>query len=202
VTVRRLLAVLLATLALLGACGLTEDSGPQAIAPENLPPDLLDPDPATSTSTAQPSGTDLGKLYFLDEVRGEMRLVEVQRRVADSTDPGDVLFALFAQPTEEEADQGRVTSIPPDTRLLAVPVLNEDTHELVLDLSSEFLSVEGPGGPQAFAQIVWTATELDGVDKVRFLVDGEEISALDAEGAEQDGPVDRSDYTTLKPVSP
>jgi spore germination protein GerM len=199
VSIRRLLIVLLAVLVPLGACGLTEDDGPQAIAPENLPPDLLDPTPGTSTSIPQPSGTDVVHVYFLDQSRGEVRLAEVQRTVADGADPGDRLAALFAQPTEEEADQGLVTSIPADTRLLAMPALDEDTHELVLDLSSEFLSIEGPGGPQAFAQIVWTVMELDGVRQVRFLVDGDEISALDAEGAEQVGPVDRSDYSTFAP---
>jgi spore germination protein GerM len=200
VTVRRLLAALLATLALLGACGLTEDDGPQAIAPENLPPDLLDPDPGTSTSTTlTPAGTDLVRVFYLEEVRGEVRLAEVKRKVADRADPGDRLVALFAQPTEPEADRGLVTSIPADTRLRAMPVLDEETSELVLDLSSELLSIEGPELSKAFAQIVWTVTELDSVDQVRFLVDGKEVSALDAGGAEQDGPVDRSDYNTFRP---
>jgi spore germination protein GerM len=200
VTSRRLLAVLLAPLALLGACGLTEDDGPKAIAPENLPPDLLDPDPGTSTTISEPTGTDAVSVFFLEEVRGEVRLVEAKRKVADRADPGDRLVALFAQPTEDEAAKGTVTSIPADTRLRAMPVLNEETGELVLDLSSEFLSIEGPELPKAFAQIVWTVTEREGVDQVRFLVDGEAIRAQDADGAEQDGPVSRTNYLSLRPV--
>ena len=97
------------------------------------------------------------------------------------------MVALLAQPTEEEAADGITTTIPADTTLRAVPVLNEETGELVIDLSSEFLSIEGPELAKAFAQIVWTVTEVDGVRQVRFLVDGEEIRAQDAEGAEKDG---------------
>ena len=199
-TRRRLLAVVLALPLLLGACGLTEDDGPNAIAPENLPPDLLDPNPGTSTTVADAPGSDLVSVWFLEEVRGEVRLVEVQRSVQDRADPGDRLVALFQQPTEEEAAGGIVTSIPADTTLRAMPVLDEETSELVLDLSSEFLSIEGPEVPKAFAQIVWSVTDLDGVRRVRFLVDGEEIPALDAVGAEQPGPVSRANYTALAPA--
>ena len=84
----------------------------------------------------------------------------MERQVADPTDPGDRLVALLAQPSEDEAAKGLTTSIPADTTLRAMPVLNEETGELVIDLSSEFLSIEGPELPKAFAQIVWTVTEL------------------------------------------
>jgi spore germination protein GerM len=196
---RRLLLALLAVLALVGACGLSEDDGPQAIAPENVPRDLLDPNPEASTTPPAGPGT-LVSMFLLEEVRDQVRLVEVQRKVTDPADPGDRLVALFAQPTDQEADAGLVTSIPAETRLRAMPVLNEETSELVLDLSSEFLSIEGPELPKAFAQIVWTVTLLDGVREVRFLVDGEEIRAQDADGAEQEGAVDRSHYRALAPV--
>jgi spore germination protein GerM len=196
---RRLLVALLAVLALAaGGCGLSEDGDPNAIAPENLPPDLLDPTPDTSTTISQQPGTSVG-VYLLEEAGDEVRLVEVPRDVADESDPGDRLGALFAQPSEQEATAGLITSIPADTMLRAMPVLNEETSELVLDLSSEFLSIEGPELPKAFAQIVWTVTLLDGVRQVRFLVDGEAIRAQDADGAEQEDAVTRADYNALAP---
>ena len=71
--------------------------------------------------------------------------------------------------------------------------------ELVIDLSSEFLSIEGPELAKAFAQMVWTVTEVDAVDQVRFLVDGEPIRAQNAEGAEKDGAVMRRDYIIIAP---
>ena len=47
--------------------------------------------------------------------------------------------------------------------------------------------------------MVWTVTEVDAVDQVRFLVDGEPIRAQNAEGAEKDGAVMRRDYIILAP---
>ena len=196
---RRLLLALLAVLALVGGCGLSEDSEPNAIAPEDLPPDLLDPNPDTSTTISELPGTSVS-VFLLEEVDDDIRLVEVQRTVADRNDPGDRLVALFAQPSEEEAASGLIASIPAEMMRRAMPVLHEETSELVLDLSSEFLSIEGPELPKAFAQIVWTVTLLDGVREVRFLVDGEEIRAQDANGAEQADTVTRADYNALAPA--
>jgi spore germination protein GerM len=197
--IRRLLVTLLVLLAAATGCGLDEDGSPQAIAPENLPPDLLDPDAGTSTTLAGAPGTESISVFLLRGVDGEVRLAEVERTVADRVDPGDRLAALFAPPSEEEAADGLVTSIPADTTLRAMPVLDEASNELTIDLSNEFLSIEGPELAKAFAQIVWTVTELDGVEQVRFLVDGVTISALDADGAEQNGPVDKGDYRPLGP---
>ena len=195
---RRVAVGLLALLALTAGCGLDEDGSPQAIAPENLPPDLLDPDPGTSTTLTGAPGTQAVDVYLLQEVAGEVRLAEVQRTVADRNDPGDRLASLFAPPSEEETADGLVTSIPADTTLRAMPVLVESADELILDLSSEFLSVQGTELVKAFAQIVWTVSELDGVEQVRFLVDGQEIRAQDADGAEQD-VVSQADYRALAP---
>lgn len=194
---RRLLIALVALLAVVGGCGLSEDSGPHAIAPENLPPNLLDPEAGTST-TLSPTGSESVFVYFLETVGNEVSLFKVERQVSDAEDAGDRLVALFAQPSEEEAARGVTTSIPADTTLRAVPVLDEETHELVIDLSSEFLSIEGPELPKAFAQIVWTVTEMEDVEQVRFLVDGEEIRAQNADGAERIGAVVRDDYNTLR----
>ncbi len=195
--IRRLVIALVALAALVGGCGLSEDSSPHAIAPENLPPDLLDPEAGTST-TLSPSGSESVNVYFLETVGDEVSLFKVERQVPDADDPGDRLIALLAQPSEDEAAKGLTTSIPADTTLRAVPVLNEETGELVIDLSSEFLSIEGPELPKAFAQIVWTVTEPGSdVELVRFLVDGEEIRAQNADGAEQE-TVRREDYNAFR----
>jgi len=196
---RRLLSALVVLLAITGACGLSEDSDPQAIAPENLPPDLLDPDPGTSTTLAQNAGNEPVSVYFIEADGDDVRLAAVEREVADHQDPGDLMAALLAQPTEEEAKDGLATTVPADTTLRALPLLNEETGVLVIDLSSEFLSIEGPELAKAFAQMVWTVTEVDAVDQVLFLVDGEPIRAQNAQGAEQEGAVRRGDYTILKP---
>lgn len=196
---RRLLARL-AVLALLGGCGLSENGEPQAIAPENLPPGLLDPNPVSSTTLPQSPGTTTVAVYFLMRDGDGERLVKVEREVANATEPGDRIGALFSQPTSTEAEEGLTTRIPADTVLVDVPVVDDEANELVVDLSNEFTSsIEGEELAKAFAQIVYTVTAIDGVRQVRFLVDGKEIRAPDAEGVEKEGAVTRADYAALAP---
>lgn len=199
---RRALLALVAVALLVGGCGLSEDGQPRAIAPDNLPPDLLDPNAGSSTSTL-PTGTAVVTVYFLEEVGDRVRLSPVERDVNDPTNPGDRIAALFAQPTEAETETGLTTTIPADTVLLDV-VENPESDELVLFLSPELFAIEGEELARAFAQIVWTVTEPDGggFRSVRFVVDGEPIRALDAEGAEQEGAVTRADYSAVRPPEP
>lgn len=194
----RALAVTLAVSTLLGACGLDANDQPQAIAPENLPPDLLDPNPGSSTTLPESPGTTSVAVYFLT-TDGE-RLVAFDRPVADATSPGARIDALLqGPPPKEDSEGGLATSVPQETALLSPPVLDVDQHLLSIDLSMEIFDVEGQALVNAFAQIVWTVTELEGVREVRFLVDGVVSQAQDAEGVQQEGPVSRADYSSLAP---
>jgi len=195
---RRMVASL-AALALLGGCGLSEDDGPQAIPLENLPPDLLDPTPGASTTLPE-SGTTPVTVFFLERVGDRDRLVEVERRVREPNQPGPRINALLDEPTPAEAEEGITTSIPADTTLINVED-GEQPTELIVNLSSEIFDVEGEALAKAFAQIVWTVTRPDagGYRSVRFFVDGEASTVLDADGVEKDGPVTRQDYSALAP---
>lgn len=192
------LLALLAVLALLGGCGLSEHGEPQAIAPENLPPGLLEPNPVSSTTLPQSPGTTTVIVYFLVRDGDGERLARVEREVANATEPGNRIGALFSQPPTE-AEEGLTTSIPADTVLVDVPVVDDEANELVVDLSNELFSIQGVGLAKAFAQIVYTVTEVDGVRQVRFLVDGRPYRAPDAEGVEKEGAVTRLDYAALAP---
>ena len=192
------LLVLLAMLALVAGCGITANDGPEAIAPENLPPDLLNPNPGSSTTVLQSGGTSTVSVFFIERVSDRDRLAEVLREVDDATLPGPRLAALLAQPTEAEAAQGLTTSIPADTVLLDA-TLEDATNELVVNLSDGFFSIEGEELVKAFAQIVWTVTELENVQQVRFLVDGRAVRAQNAAGVEQEGAVTPADYATMAP---
>lgn len=194
----RLLAAL-AVLTIATGCGLTADSGPETIARENLPPDLLNPTPNSSTTLPESSGTTSISVFFVERVGDRDRLTEAEREVADATLPADRLAALLLQPTQAEMNAGLTTTIPADTVLLDVGAGGEP-DELVINLSSEFYSrIQGEELAKAFAQIVWTVTELADVQQVRFQNDGTPIRAQDAEGVEKDGAVTRADYAPLAP---
>jgi spore germination protein GerM len=198
-TRRSLVGGILASLLLLG-CGLPEDDGPQAIAPENLPPDLLDPDPGSSTTLPQSAETSTVIVYLLEETANGVRLAEVEREVTQANHPRGRLAALFAGLDEDEPDAGLSTQIPADTVLLGVET-SAETDEVLVNVSGDLLTIEGEALAQAFAQIVWTATEpsAGGFNFVRFLVDGTPRTVIDGDGVEQEGAVDRADFSSFSP---
>jgi spore germination protein GerM len=195
----RLVGAAALLLLLAGGCGVPEDDRPQALAREDLPPDLLDPDPSAETSLPESGPTVV--VYFLQETPNGVRLAEVERRVADARTPDDRLAALFAGLDADEPDAGLSTQIPADTVLRDVDT-NPEADEVIIDVSGDLLSsIEGRFLSQAFAQIVWTATEpsAGGYTNVRFLVDGVPQSVIDGDGVEQEGSVDRADYSSFSP---
>jgi spore germination protein GerM len=196
---RRWIAVTLALAALAVGCGLSPDNEPHAIAPGNLPPGLLDPNPGTSTTLTGSPATTAVPVFFLVRVGDETRLTEVEREVADASSAAARVGALLTQPTADETDAGITTAIPADLILLDEPILDEDERTLTVNLSDELNRLEGAELTRAVAQIVYTATELDDVAQVRFLVEGEEIPVPDDEGVETTGPVGQADYRSLDP---
>lgn len=198
---RPLLVVsLLLTAALLASsCGVVANDAPQAIASENLPAGLLDPNPGTSTTLAGSPSTTAVPVYFIVRVGDQDRLAEVTREVNEPTSAGDRIGALFSQPTADEADSGITSSIPADLVLLDDPVLSEETGVLTVNLSSELFGIQSAELTRAVAQIVYTVTELTDVLKVRFLVDGEATPVPNDDGVEKEAAVGKADYRSLDP---
>jgi hypothetical protein len=190
----------LLVLAALGGCGVPADDGPQAIARADLPPDLLNPNPGSSTTLPESAGTTTVEVYLLEEIAEGVRLVAVDREVTDATVPNERLATLFGGATAAEIDTGITSGIPADTVLLDVTT-DPESREVMIDISNDIFTIEGEALAQAFAQMVWTATEPDagGFRQVRFFVDGEPTTVLDGDGTEKDGPVTRLDYDTFEP---
>lgn len=193
---RALTLALLAVLLVASGCGLSEDGGPRAIATEDLPADLLEVGESTTTTVA--GVTTPVTVYLIRREGDETRLQGVEREVSDASLPGARIDALLQPVTKEEQALGLTSSVPTDTAVLGAERTGA-TQELVIDLSEAFLAVEGRELALAFAQIVYTVTELEGVRRVRFRFDGEPRRALDAEGIEQDGAVTAADYLAFAP---
>ena len=90
------------------------------------------------------------------------------------------------------------TAIPSGTRLLGVDL---DDGVATVDLSKEFES--GGGSTSMFlrlAQVVYTATQFDGVKSVRFHLDGTPVDVFSSEGIVIDKPLTRKDYEDLLPA--
>jgi len=189
--------IVLVVVALAG-CGLSADSQPDRIAAEDLPADLLDPNPPASTTLPDSAATIPITVYLVTSEGDATRLAPVEREVVDASRARDRIDALLVPTSAEEQALGLVSSVPTDTVLLDTNLVPEQS-ELVVNLSNAIFDVQGEELAKAFAQLVWTVTELPTVRQVRFRVDGRAYRAPNAEGIEQDGAVTRGDYNAFTP---
>jgi spore germination protein GerM len=188
-------AITVLTLGLVG-CGIPTDDNPRAISSESVPDAAVD-----DTTEATASEPTVAAPIYLVQSPDDPRLVDVKRRVpagspAAGPDPAAVLEKLLsATPNPREQANGITNLIPEDTRLASQPQLARGT--LVVDLTNEIFDVEGEPQRAAFGQIVCTANALEGVNLVRFLVQGEP-TGVQADSGAVDGPVScADDYARL-----
>ena len=183
--------VALALVALLAACGLPKDGSPRAISPDKVPYGLLGP---SSTAPGNEPGGETFTLYFL---LGDHLQATSRRLVSPRID--DVLTALIAGPAKDDPSTLK-SAIPTETHVVRTELNNQ---VLTIVLSKEILGPQGPVQESAFAQLVFTATDLDGVSQVQFRVvgaDGNETAATpQTDSGAKDGPLTRADYISLAP---
>lgn len=200
--------LLVGVAALAGGCGLSTDAEPQSITDATV-------DARTSTTVSTPAlpetDTDNVTVYFLRTVEddeageggedgAEEILFRVPRPVALPATPATRLDALFTQPpTPEEREEGLWTAIPADATLADRP--QQQGHELIVDLpEGVYEQLHGMVAQDAFAQIVYTATAIPGVESVTFQRDGTPFEAVDGAGQAQSEPLTRDDFPDLAPV--
>lgn len=173
---------------LLNACGITTDPTPRDIAGPELP--------RAAGPDAQPIRAEGTVRVYLESVSdlstGGVRLRAVNRDVAESAT--EVLAALLAGPSKEEVNEQLRTAIPVGVEVLSV---TSNGTTLIVDLSGEFADLAGANLVTAVAQIVLTATELNNVDQVRLLVEGDAPQWPNAAGELRPGALTRFDYIEL-----
>src|SRR5690554_1942924 len=149
---------------------------------------------ATTSTTAVPSEANI-TVYFVDETG---RAVPVERTTSQTGVARAAVEALIAGPNRSEAAAGLSTLFPADSLLLGIRV--EDGTAYV-DMSLEFA---GGGGSASvlgrLAQLVYTLTEFDSIDRVRLLLDGEQIETFSGEGVDVSRPLARDDFTGAVPI--
>ncbi|MCE2524382.1 MAG: GerMN domain-containing protein [Acidimicrobiia bacterium] len=191
---RRAALGLLGALALTaGACGVPQDPAPRVLDASELPEELAVPS-TTTTSTQPPVPRQAVNLYFVD---GEALGVPVERDLATPAGPIAALEALIAGPTAEEASAG-LTSVIPVEMVIRTSDLTDGV--LRVDLAAGALEqIEGELQRLAIAQLVYTATELAGVEWLWVLIEGEP-RALPTDEGDVEAPVGRVHYASLGPA--
>jgi len=219
---RRLVTVLLAVTALIGACNAATgplgsvppastgpepsvDLGSPDVTPSAAPSDQPSLEPSGSTSSpspsASPTGTTILRTYFW--LGGQQRsagLVAVLRTVPGTKSVATAAMnALLAGPTATESGDRMIsTAVPVGSQLLGLTIKD---GVATVDLSSEF---ESGGGSVSvltrLGQVVYTLTQFPSVKTVLFLIEGQPANVFSSQGIVLDKPVGRSDYVQLLPA--
>lgn len=185
-----LLAVLLA----IAACGVQNDSDPRPLASQDVPFDLLAP--ATSVGAAQVDDEGVDSTIWL--VDNDGLLARGSRRQVDPPVTVEKIVTALLQPvTDAEANAGLRTNIVSDTRLLGVTGPTEGL--VTLDLSAEFLTVSRELQRLALAQVTFTVTGLNNVDRVLFKFDGNPAEVAGAGDELTADPLTRADFAQFDP---
>lgn len=177
---RRLIGLLLAGL-LLGGCGVGTQNRPE-------PVDTTAAAPRPPAPT--PPGMEQVRIYL---VRDD-RLQPVTRHVADRQ-VQSALAVLVDGPTSAEARAGLRTALAPQP-LRMVGGVDQRSGTVVIAVTSAFTGVSGANQKLAVAQVVWTVTEPDGADRVRFVLEGEPIEVPTDRGLTVQ-PVGRDAYRSV-----
>ncbi|MET0911401.1 MAG: GerMN domain-containing protein [Ilumatobacteraceae bacterium] len=174
---------------ILPACGLPADDGPRAIAPERLPPGLVEPLNAT-TSTDVPAAAETPVSVWMVREDG---LISVRRLVPEPLEREAVVAALLAGTTADDPPGVRSAWTHPDQ----VGEVTVTAGTASVELTDRFADVPASDQLFAVAQMVFTLTGLPGIGQVQFVRDGEPVSLPAADGSTSLGPVSRDDYRAL-----
>ncbi len=180
---RTLVAItVLAALLAVGPVACVRQAEPEPPAPEPVPAPEPEPEPEPAEDVSL-------RVYF---VRGERLGVAVREVPATVAVAAASIEELLGGPTGEEAEAGLASEVPEGTELLGVDVAD---GVATVDLSADFASGGGSLSMQLrVAQIVFTLTQFDTVERVAFMLDGEPVDAIGGEGIMVDPPVGRLDF--------
>lgn len=157
--------VLACMLALLGACAIEPDAAPRDV-----------PEAQRGQFNVLPTGgaaAGSSRIFLVTAATEDapQRLRSVLRNEPD--DPLSILESLLAGPNRGEQEDQLSTFLPDDLEILDVQprgrILTIDVNDAFGELSNEALRF-------AVAQIVWTASDIENVQRIRLRIDGQNQS--------------------------
>lgn len=172
----RWLITLAALASLATSCGIEAESEPRALPVSTT---------TTTVVTTEPRGDQEAEIYMVKD----NSLIPITRRLPANT-PREVMSSLLVPPRGGEG-QGLSSSIPAATKMLDISGPEDGLVEI--DLSDDFEDVQAEARVLALGQIVMSQTLLPGVQRIRFLVDGEPLSIFSPERGDVK-TVDACDY--------
>lgn len=192
---------MLATLvALTAGCGLSTTDEPERIGTDSAVDEPASAPATAAGATAGGTGAQAVTVWLVETLTdGTQALIPVERRVTNPDSAEARLLALIRQgPTDAEHDQDIVSFVPDDSRLIDVEARGEGV--LAVELSDNFYDQRGNTASYAFAQVVYTATEMEDVDQVLFEAEAAGSLPVDGDGETRDEPLGRAAYDSLPVV--
>ena len=120
------------------------------------------------------------------------------RDVAGDVPVRNSLTALFDGPNAAEQAIGMTSSVPPGTQVLGIAI---DGATATVDLSSEFAMSSGSlDETMRLAQVVFTVTQFDGIDRVKFFIDGAPQDPILSTGFEVGDGFTRDSFPNVRPI--
>lgn len=148
-------------LALSAGCAVREDG-----APRDIPQDRI----RFGGGATGDAAAGASRIYLLTPpTDDEQRRLRAVPRVAETGGSEELLRSLFSGPNAEEVENSLGTALPPDIGLLSTR--NVGTR-LIVDIDNSLAELSDEGVRLALAQIVATASQIDGVNGVRIRVNG------------------------------
>jgi spore germination protein GerM len=189
---RRVTLFLVGTLGLVGtACGVPTDSSARELPESDVPFALLAAEAPASTTTTVPAQPVDVTVFMIGP---DDRLIGVPRQVTSPLAVEKVVAELIKGPVTAERRKGMRSGLAPETLILSASISDNIAN---IDLGGPVAT--GTQQLVALAQIVYTATELDGVNGVRFTYQGTRANVLTELGSTA-FPVGRAAYPSLAPL--
>ncbi len=193
----RLVALLVAVCGIVvAACGIPVDSSPRTLSRGALPKALT----GSTTSEAPGTGTVVTEQIFLVRTNGSAEVLVpvvldgIPLKSSNIAQAQDLLTRLIDQQSAPSSGNDLTNAIPSTVRVLGARL---DGDVLELDVSN-LDTVESTQQRLAFAEMVFTATGVIGIDSVRFSIDGLPAQVpVDNSTSTAGAAITRADYRQL-----
>lgn len=160
------------------------------VQPDAMPRDLPEEERTIAVGPAGSDAAGANRIYLV--APGEERLLRSVPRQASTR--AELIEILLAGPNDDELAAQWSSFIPPSTELLWARTQGQ---VLTINLSGGITELSGRNLAQAVAQIVYTASELDGVEAVQLRVENEALAWPRSSGETTSDPLRIYDYPDL-----
>ncbi len=175
---------------LTAGCGVPTNSSPRAV-PDAEVPDVLD---AVSETIEPTSPTEVSQEPVAIWFARDDQLVAAVHRITGPPTVESVVAELLGGPSDAERERGMRTAIA-DPEAVGEIVVERGVASV--ELTARFAELPASDQVVAIAQIVLTTTDLRGVGRVRFTLEGEEVAVPLPDGTTTTDAVSRDDYLSL-----